>query len=600
MTSMQTQFFISAITCNFNLRRPKVDKPTNVYCVIYQNGKQHYFATGLKVMPEQWNKKKQIAMVSNTLTTLDNRNNNILNDKIKQLKGYYQEYIDYLCSNPDDTDKLYKFIYRNMQKNVKASKLMEQALEIYRNRQRNLTSSTLNGQDIKLNAFIKYLNETGKDDVSVLSQQGLNDYKDYLLGQAEKVEVGKRGGGIASINQKCQFVVLMIKDVLSCHKDFLKYKIAPVSYKTIKDERGKEDKTHFSLTKEEIDRIKDCKGLDAKQELYRDIFILQCNCGQRISDVVRYITNTNIEKEKIKGQTIVRLKTKKEKTTSYFIENEETDRFFSKYKDRIYTKNGQTFIRREGREDLNVSTIEENHLYNDALKQIAKKAELNRKWNYKDAQGRDLSLPIHQLLTSHDARHTFATIMRAKGYELNEVCLMLGHSSEDMVKDVYAHNDDAYNSYTVAVAAQRVEVAKPSALQSLFAYDNLLDIERLIKANVDIRELPQTENAATIIKDTSTLPAHKKIDGSKAKGLDRLVFYLAYLLKDKQLYAMYQYKLRHYGLIDKTDDVDRLFMSGQYKKAEGLLTYKDTPSLDVSDVEKTLNSKLNDLQNTDK
>ena len=129
---MQTQLFISAITCNFNLRRPKVDKPTNVYCVIYQNGKQHYFATGLKVMPEQWNKKKQIAMVSNTLTTLDNRNNNILNDKIKQLKGYYQEYIDYLCNNPDDTDKLYKFIYRDMEKiDIKATRLLECALDIF-------------------------------------------------------------------------------------------------------------------------------------------------------------------------------------------------------------------------------------------------------------------------------------------------------------------------------------------------------------------------------------------------------------------------------------------------------------------------------------
>jgi hypothetical protein len=80
---MQKQLFISEISCNFNLRRPKViNKPTNVYCVVYVGGKQHYFATGLKVLPSQWNKKKQIAEVSNTLTTLDNRNNNILNEKI--------------------------------------------------------------------------------------------------------------------------------------------------------------------------------------------------------------------------------------------------------------------------------------------------------------------------------------------------------------------------------------------------------------------------------------------------------------------------------------------------------------------------------------
>ena len=92
MTNMEQQLFVNEISCNFNLRKPKiVNKPTNVYCVIYVGGKQHYFATGLKVLPSQWDKKKQIAITSNIQSTLDNRNNQILNDKISQLRGYYKE-----------------------------------------------------------------------------------------------------------------------------------------------------------------------------------------------------------------------------------------------------------------------------------------------------------------------------------------------------------------------------------------------------------------------------------------------------------------------------------------------------------------------------
>ena len=163
---MQKQLFISEISCNFNLRRPKVvNKPTNVYCVVYVGGKQHYFATGLKVLPSQWNKKKQIAEVSNTLTTLDNRNNNILNEKINQLRGYYKEYIEYLCSNPNDTDKLCNFIYKDMnvkkpsETKEKETDLLERALEIYTSKNKSLSTDTLRGYKNKMNAFKKYIED---------------------------------------------------------------------------------------------------------------------------------------------------------------------------------------------------------------------------------------------------------------------------------------------------------------------------------------------------------------------------------------------------------------------------------------------------------
>ena len=73
------QIFIKELKGNFNLRRPKSTKPTPIYYVVYMDGIQHYFATGVKVYPSQWDKKKQIAVVSNTQSKLDNLNNGIVN-----------------------------------------------------------------------------------------------------------------------------------------------------------------------------------------------------------------------------------------------------------------------------------------------------------------------------------------------------------------------------------------------------------------------------------------------------------------------------------------------------------------------------------------
>ena len=56
---MEKQTFIQEMSCNFNLREPKAHKPTNIYFVVCIEGKQIKFSTGVKVYPEQWNKKKQ-------------------------------------------------------------------------------------------------------------------------------------------------------------------------------------------------------------------------------------------------------------------------------------------------------------------------------------------------------------------------------------------------------------------------------------------------------------------------------------------------------------------------------------------------------------
>ena len=89
---MGRQIFINQMQCNFNLRQPKANKPTNIYLVVYLNNKQVKLSTGVKVYPEHWNIRKQQAYVNARLSKLDNNNNTIANDRLSELKDMFLEF----------------------------------------------------------------------------------------------------------------------------------------------------------------------------------------------------------------------------------------------------------------------------------------------------------------------------------------------------------------------------------------------------------------------------------------------------------------------------------------------------------------------------
>ena len=101
---MGRQIFINQMQCNFNLRQPKANKPTNIYLVVYLNNKQVKLSTGVKVYPEHWNIRKQQAYVNARLSELDNNNNTIANDRLSELKDMFLEFKHYLCEHPTDID----------------------------------------------------------------------------------------------------------------------------------------------------------------------------------------------------------------------------------------------------------------------------------------------------------------------------------------------------------------------------------------------------------------------------------------------------------------------------------------------------------------
>jgi len=500
MTKME-QIFIKELKGNFNLRRPKSTKPTPIYYVVYVDGIQHYFATGVKVYPSQWDKKKQIAVVSNTQSKLDNYNNNIVNSKLNLFTQHLSDYKSHLCNNPQDLcragELLNLFFYKNtnMKQNKKGTDILVEALEYYYDyiAKKPISPNTKRQSEYNLGHYISYIKEQGiRDDTSILTQEAINNYKKYLQDISKEVENGKRGGGTDSINHKCQIVVLLINKVICCENEYLKYKVSPVMYNVIKESRVQKEKCRFALTEKEVIAIKGCSGLTHREEIYRDIFVLQLESGQRASDLIRLLKH-QFTKETKEDTTYYILKTKKEKTTAYIEETPYIKYFFEKYKD--------------GYEDISLKTMEENGFtYNRNIRKIAKKAGLYREVNYKDSRGNEHTKMIHEVLCSHDARHTFATLKLKDGYDSKTVSKMTGHKDEKMVNAVYGHKDNSDIAGELFAAKQRLEGKyvtrlKPKKkddclLDSLFVNhlneDFIKNIYKMIKTNkrVLIKELP--------------------------------------------------------------------------------------------------------------
>ena len=94
---MERQIFINEMQARFNLRKPRSEKPTNLYLVCRINNKQVKLSTGVKIYPDHWNEKRQEAYISVRLSEIDNINNTIVNKKITKLKEYFIEFKHYLC-----------------------------------------------------------------------------------------------------------------------------------------------------------------------------------------------------------------------------------------------------------------------------------------------------------------------------------------------------------------------------------------------------------------------------------------------------------------------------------------------------------------------
>ena len=414
------QVFINEIVkANFNLRQPKSERPTNIYLIVRINQKQAKLSTGVKVYPEHWNIKKQEAYISCRLTESDNINNTIANKKLLELRSQFEEFKRYLCDNPSELkncwDLLRKYIYKNNMQRTNKINAIHWLRDIIANDKTIKTSgehkrgSTMETYLIVLKDFQTFLKEKGQDTISFddINLALIKEYETYLFNKKVK---GERTTATSTVGNKCVQLIGIIKraepyNLIDIHEAKLD------KYSKPRSRQGNENEIY--LTEEEINKIHSLK-LPYKEEVARDIFILQCWTGQRFSDIKSL--NKGIVKETSNGKVLEIVQQKKTHRVTIPLFPIALE-ILEKYK-------------------FNLPEISENTMLR-YLKKIGLKAVLTDQHIVTEDRGGSVTNTTKQrweLIGTHTAQRSYISNMLKRGYDSHLLMKITGHTTEEAFK----------------------------------------------------------------------------------------------------------------------------------------------------------------------
>ena len=211
------------------------------------------------------------------------------------------------------------------------------------------------------------------------------------------------------------------------------------AYKDKRFKGTRVDVDNIYLTSEDLDKIRavDLSKRTYGFELARDIFMIGVWTAQRVSDYnnirkedietqnVRYIEDVPAEDGsgkmvptiREKKVTIINIRQKKTGTRVAIPCSTELKRILEKY-------------------DYNIPRLSDQNI-NDNIKEIAKEAGLTELIKISSLKGGQLvtgMIPKYQLVHSHTARRTGATLMYLSGMDVFDIMKVTGHSSPQMLK----------------------------------------------------------------------------------------------------------------------------------------------------------------------
>lgn len=548
---MLGQIFFNEVQARFNLRKPSVSKPTNIYLVCRISGKQIKLSTGVKVYPEQWNEEKQEAYIGCRLTELDNLNNIVTNEKLAELKARFLEYKRYLCEYPEEIeqgiDLLRKFLYKDTM--VKKEKT-ENAIHWLRTAliaDNSIKPSTKNDYVKQIKFFEAFLQEIDKYPVCFndINLPLIMDYQTYLFNKS----VGKgKNTKTTTVGNKVEKIIVILRRAEKQGKiDIREAKLD--KYQKPKSRQG--DENEIFLTEDEIEKI-DALVLTETEEQVRDLFVLQCWIGQRFKDTQSL--NEGVIKEN--GNIIEIVQEKRTHKVSIPL-LPIAKKILNKYKDGFPVFTNQTAL--------------------SYLKKIGEKAGIKRLHNVTEDRGGKVitkQVPAYELIGTHTARRSFICNMLKRGYNAHIIMKITGHNdAESFQKYVKITSNDAANVILDAEAKkeelEEKQINQPAVkfkidvLDYLFAEDSLVRLDGLLKDGINIYDLTELKEAVNIIKDTKRTDKPKKFLAEFDKStlfarvdkLDGIIWDIARRCFDFTLYQVFQQKVIELGLSERVRKV---------------------------------------------
>ena len=420
---MERQIFINEMQARFNLRKPRSEKPTNLYLVCRINNKQVKLSTGVKIYPDHWNEKRQEAYISVRLSEIDNINNTIVNKKITKLKEYFIEFKHYLCMHPDEIGESMKLLKQHIYKDRMKKELQNPATFIMKNiiEAKTCAESSKKQYRSNIDKFERFLKENEIPNTwESMNLDTINRYQKQII----KENPLHPHNTLRNIIKGTIFNLLGIAD----KRLDIPFKWSDSnlnSFEFVKDKSNKElaDNKKVSLTEEQLNKFYKhiITGTERQIKKYteiRDLFILQCLVGQRIGDMQKFFNGDNEMDEEAGTISIIQQKTKARAIIPLLPLAKE---IISKYenKELLYYKERKSIV-------------------NEALKEVAEQAGLDEPITYEE-NGIKQTQPLYKLLHTHTARHTFITILCRKGIPKETVIIATGHEDTKMIDKVYSH-----------------------------------------------------------------------------------------------------------------------------------------------------------------
>lgn len=570
---MAEQLFFKEVKAHFNLRSRKQSKPTNIYLVVCLNGKQHKFPTGVKVYPDHWNERIGEAITSLRLHEMDLRNNIYTNEVLSEMMGRFNEFKEFICSHPDKVinceQMLKSYIYKDMEErdnNIKVE--IDIISELYQAVETDTTISDGSRDNTKkgikaLDAFFSGRSEGRISNPKLITTELFIEMRDWLVDNYRKSNGDQFTVG--TINDFLKLANIAVKKYGKKLGWYTSAEADTISYEQLKD---KADKDEIALRDDEVLKLYNYQCDNPRDEIIKDLFLLECTIGQRISDTYRASDNTQI----IEGVNVIKLVQKK---TSKKIS---VDLIFEIAKNILVDKYHYDVPSIGKDEDAEKDAI------NKRIKEIAKKAGITgteKKIIHKAGDSKPIvtEVPRYKMISTHTGRRTFVTMLSLRGWNYVDI----GRYTGQTPKTVEDYDKSKGSPDAIAIFKQtkdqhlkmlgqeenattkhdtKPSKKKASAMAILFAEPTLLELAELKSKGM---LTPDDYNTARVMKAVSTIKnigSLKKVKAKlkdydkeeaimRVKAIYDIVFDLAVHYTDSEILHRFQNKAVEMGWIDE-------------------------------------------------
>lgn len=404
-------------TITFILRKSeKIEKPISL-CYSYGRGKRFVYAIGHSVNPNYWedgkSKNKRAYKVRNVNAV---RNSNLINDLIRDLETELENFVaecdakQVPLSNSLMKEHLDNFTHKNQIDDVEDEQIdLFKSIENHNKRK----EKELPKPKDKLNQTVKSYRQTYKHlkefvedtsynlDFDTVDEEFYSEFVDYM---SNKTYGNGKYYHLNTIGKHIKNLKTFMGDALyiGLHTN-IKYQ----RFKVLK-----EITTAIYLTKEELQKLLNLRLNEPHLTLARDIFLIGCELGQRISDY------HDLEKQVIK---------KIDNNEFVEIKQEKTDKIVLCHINSVIRK-----IMNERYAGKLPPKMAEQKI-NDYIKIVGNKAGIDEEIKVESTIGGKVCIkmiPKYKLIMGHSARRTFCTLKHKAGMPIHDIMQLSGHTTE--------------------------------------------------------------------------------------------------------------------------------------------------------------------------